>query len=414
MAAHSLLSASAADRWANCPGSVALSQGIPDSGSAAATEGTGLHELLAQCFEAGTDAWEVPSIKFKADGKEHEIELNEEQHGAVQACLDYVRSFEGSKFYEMSVTYGRTIGQPDEEAFGTADIIVLDGTHLHVMDAKFGRRFVDCVDNKQMLLYGIGVVQALETLGDEIETISLHILQPRVGGKVAKEPWTISRAELDNRAAGFTAHAGEVQTALKTFTSGKQPGVLWAENFLRPSETACNWCRAAAICPALAKVAEDATADAASLEDFEAVSPLDSYKPEAMAVALSRIPLLETYIKAVQEAAFSRLERGVVVPGYKLIRGREGNRKWGDEKAVIAWAKSQGATDAAIMTEPKLKSPAQLAPVMKTLLDCTKDESVEAVDQHVIRNPAKPSLVKAEVPGEPWTGATDAEEFGLV
>ena len=43
--AHAKLSASGAGRWASCPGSVQMEDGIPDSESVYAKEGTLAHEL---------------------------------------------------------------------------------------------------------------------------------------------------------------------------------------------------------------------------------------------------------------------------------------------------------------------------------------------------------------------------------
>ena len=43
--AHAVLSASSADRWLNCPGSVALTRDLPDTTSAYAEWGTTCHEL---------------------------------------------------------------------------------------------------------------------------------------------------------------------------------------------------------------------------------------------------------------------------------------------------------------------------------------------------------------------------------
>ena len=43
--AHAVLSASGADRWLNCPGSVALTRDMPDTSSSYAEWGTTCHEL---------------------------------------------------------------------------------------------------------------------------------------------------------------------------------------------------------------------------------------------------------------------------------------------------------------------------------------------------------------------------------
>lgn len=411
---HSLLSASAADRWTSCPGSIPMSAGIADTSGAAALEGTALHEVTSACLEQGVDADSFERIKFERDGKVHDIELNDEQREAVQEVVDYVRGVPGTKFYELTVSYGRAIDQPEDEAFGTADVSGLNGRHCDVMDAKFGRRFVDQHENKQMLLYGIGVVDALETLGDEIDTVGFHILQPRVGGKIAGEPWVITRSELETWIGYFKERAAKVQEAIVTF---KPHDTKWQDEYLNPGEVQCMYCRAAAGCPKLREVAQTAATSVAETEDFvgefHPTTILDQMPPAQLSLALTWLPLLDIFSKATTAEALRRLGDGQTVPDYKLIRGREGHRRWADEEKAKEKAIELGATPAVIYGEPKIKSPAQMQSVFKILLDCTKAEAAEAVNALTVRNPAKPALVKSAVPGEAWVGSADTTEFGL-
>lgn len=411
---HSLLSASAADRWTACPGSVPMSQGIEDSAGAAALEGTALHEVTTACLEKDLDAYEFDRIKFHSDGRDHDVELNDEQREAVQEVVDYVRGIEGSQFYELTVSYGRAIGQPENEAFGTTDIASLIGTHCDIIDAKFGRRFVGSFQNKQMLLYGIGTVDALEALGDEVTTIGLHIAQPRVGGKVAGDPWVITRDELEVWIDYFKERAEAVQQAIDTY---KPHDAEWQNEYLNPGELQCMYCRAAGACPKLRAIANNVGDMMAETEDFlgefHPVNILDQMPPAQLSLALTWLPLLDTFAKATTKEAFKRLGEGKDVPDYKLIKGRQGHRRWADEAKAKAKAEELGATPAAMYGEPKLKTPAQMQSVFKILLESTTAEAAAAVDALVVRNPAKPTLAKSEVPGEAWVGSADAAEFGL-
>lgn len=386
-----------------------MGEGYPNTSSAAAREGTALHELAHQCLEQEVKAVEFESIKFSNEGTPDEMELNEEQQEVVQAVVDYVVATPGSKLYEQKVSYGRAIGQDPKLAFGTADYVVLDGEDLHVMDAKFGRRFVDCFENTQMLLYGIGVVDALETLGDEIKTISFHILQPRVGGKVAKDPWVITRTELDEWIDLLKDKAVMVAKAIETFAPENK---VWQQDFLEPSEDACFYCPAAAACPALEQVTKEPAAQVAhSAEDgeFAPLTVTDKLSGRVLAQKLRVIPLLEIFIKAVQAEAYRALSDGQEVEGFKMILGRQGHRRWADEQAALAKAQELGLTKDQAQAEPKLKSPAQLQKTLAEIVD--KDAAKAIVDDLVVRNAAKPTMVKSEVPGEPWNGAADMSEF---
>jgi hypothetical protein len=53
---HSILSASGASRWWNCPGSIGATRGAPRIDSAYSAEGTAAHELAQLCLTTGRDA----------------------------------------------------------------------------------------------------------------------------------------------------------------------------------------------------------------------------------------------------------------------------------------------------------------------------------------------------------------------
>ena len=54
--AHASLGASSASRWMACPGSVRLSEGMPNISSDYAREGTAAHELAEMCLRQGKPA----------------------------------------------------------------------------------------------------------------------------------------------------------------------------------------------------------------------------------------------------------------------------------------------------------------------------------------------------------------------
>lgn len=79
--AHAKLAPSAAKRWMSCPGSIRMSEGIPNTSSVFAAEGSAAHELCAHCLETGDrpetflDMW----IDLEAaDGKSRFVDLDEE------------------------------------------------------------------------------------------------------------------------------------------------------------------------------------------------------------------------------------------------------------------------------------------------------------------------------------------------
>lgn len=385
---HALFSASAAHRWVRCPGSIPLSEGLDDTAGAAAQEGTFLHEVTNWCLEnsAPASAWEGDF-------------LSDEQEDVVQDTVDYFNALPGDlRFYEYPVNYGRDIGQPSGLSFGTLDFAALDGTHLHIGDAKFGRKFVSADENYQMLLYAIGVAGALLALGDEIDQITLHIKQPRVSAEPT--PWTCSLQDLLAWAKFFAVAAGEVVEA-----QNADRGKAWDSQYLDPTPEACIWCRAKAICPKLRAVADDAaTKGAAQVKEFES---------DDLAGALALAPLLKGFIEAVEAEAHARLTDGKPVPGYKLIHGRAGNRKWGvADEDVVKLLKSSGLSypyTEALMSPPQAET--ALAKDIDGPRKAAKAQAGELIAGAVKRGASKPSLVATDTPGEPWAAGADLGEF---
>ena len=98
---HANLGASKAERWMNCPGSVALEADLPNTSSEYAREGTAAHEVAEQCLLSGKDAidfldeiitvTETEIIWGKETQVPYEIEVTEEMCEAVQMFVSYVR-----------------------------------------------------------------------------------------------------------------------------------------------------------------------------------------------------------------------------------------------------------------------------------------------------------------------------------
>lgn len=405
--AHSKLSASASSRWTTCPGSVPLSVGASDKASYAALEGTALHAVMEKCLLEKIDAADVAEITIVERGVEHQFTLNDEQHDAVQFVLDHARSLvekNGTLLTETKVLYGRAIDQPDGEAFGTVDVAIVNGDHLHILDAKFGRRYIDPVENTQMLLYGIGMLDTIEMLEGRMASVTMHISQPRLSGAKPGGGWEQDRDQMEVWIDWFKEKAGVVAAASK-----ERMDAAWKKKYLQPSEEACYFCRAAAHCPALRQVHDDIVATAKEVvdpEDFEVIAT-DKVN---LGEVLQNAPLIKKFLSAVETAAMADLLDGKDVEGFKLITGRLGNRKWGNEKEVI---EEFGQLGSDIYTKPGLKSPAQLE---KALRDAgvSKAEAAEQVNKKVVRDPAKPSMVPVSQPGEPWAGEVATDEFELV
>lgn len=335
--AHARLSASSAHRWTLCPGSVRLSDGIPNKSSAHAVAGTLAHEIAARCL---TDERASPQMctgrKAVIDG--HTVECDLEMVDGVQFYLDTLDADvkKGDQtFVEVDLTPAlKTI---DPELGGTADFVRWRPStkQLRVVDLKYGAgKVVEPTENKQLMLYALG---ALLTLDKPAKDVTVTIVQPRIeheDGRV--RDWTFPAVDLINFAADVA------ESARRTRDSNAP---------LVPGEVQCGWCPARHTCPELEKRQHALVA-----QEFSQVVP---YDPVKLAQTLDAIPLVEARIKAIREFAYEEAERGNPPPGYKLVQKRA-VRKWKDELSAAATLLKAGVAKGDVYEQPEMRSPAQI------------------------------------------------------
>lgn len=339
-AAHSLFSASAAVRWLACPGSIVLSQGKADRPSRYAAEGTVAHGLLEDYLVDGTPAASRVGDVVEQDG--FAIEITTDMVSALDKAIGHIEQMTAGadmRQAETRVNHAKWLDVPEADGFGTADLIAvfIEQRELLVGDLKFGQGVaVDAKDNVQMMLYAGGALLEMDALGIEIDTVRMAIFQPRISD--APSEWSISRADLETWLTG-RARSGAVSVQLAQFnaTNRGNEASNWEEVFLHPGEKQCKFCKAKATCPALrAEVAETVSGTTpATPEEFEVLQPLatggEGLDTSWLATALSKVDLIEDWCSAVRAEAHRRLSEGQPVPGYKLVKGKQGNRAWADK-----------------------------------------------------------------------------------
>lgn len=333
--AHSLLSPSAAERWMFCPGSVALTKDMPEETSPYAEEGSMAHRL---CELLARDV-------FKSDLTDDEkAELEEHRKSdpaeMLKAADEYVKEI-------TSIISGREVDYIDFEHVldvsavtteangrGTADCLLLVSGELWVVDFKYGAGVpVPVKNNPQLEIYLLSAFAEL-SMFYRIEKLGACIVQPRMEN-VARTPLVAS--DKADKAITFYRFGGARALALCKKAELENGD-------LRPGEKSCRFCKGKAVCPALRKKVETAV-----LQEFEDISEkaelapavVEAVKsipvpttPEALARAYGYLKLIRDWCDAVDERMFSSLRSGQRVPGYKLVAGRAGARKWGDDKAA--------------------------------------------------------------------------------
>jgi uncharacterized protein DUF2800 len=302
---HAELPPSGADRWMTCPGSVVLSEGMPESASEYADEGTRAHAmaekwLLAHFARKG----ETPAFKTP-----EEIEMAKYVKSYIDECVRLVTKGV-SVFTEKKVAI-------NQDVYGTADFIAWQPTTsiLHIRDLKYGAGVaVDVCRNTQLRIYALA---ALMTMKLPATVISIGIVQPRYDhpdGTVRVVDFDVS--ELLDLHADILDAVGRVGVAKSTKGSKD-----WEEKYLVPSEKGCRWCPAAPKCPAL-KTKAQALAKQVFAADVR-------YDPRVLAQTLDFLPILESWIKNTREFAYGEAEKGIEIPDYKLVE-KIAVRKWKD------------------------------------------------------------------------------------
>ena len=351
--AHALLSASSAHRWLACPPSAVAAEAYPDQDTEFTREGTLAHEVAEMIARQRlTDGGEIADHK---EGVTHEmVDCANEYADYIQEQL---KSDGAVVLLEQRVDFSPWV----PEGFGTCDCIIIQDDTLTIIDYKYGQGVpVSAKDNPQMKLYALG---ALNDFGFvyEVKKVEMHIFQPRLSN--------VSDDSLTVEDLMHWAEKTVKPTAAKAF---KGKGNYNAgEN--------CRFCPHAGRCRKLRTVCteyvetHDLRVGVPVLADFE------------LAEALRMEPLITLWLRKIKEQAFNQLMEGGTVPGYKLVEGKLGNRKWKNELDVAKVLDEAGYSREEY-TETKLLSPSAMDKALG------KKRAAELLEGHIERAPGAPTL----------------------
>jgi len=266
---HARLSASRADRFMPCPGSVRLEAKMPyEPAGPAAQYGTDVHELAEHMMRGDV----VDYAKYDQD----QMDMAEAYIKYIDAIAEKPRK----KLIEVNVDKG--LKSLHSALGGTADAVIVDGNTLHVVDLKTGRVPVDAEENLQLMTYALGAMRQLNA-PDTIEVV-LHIFQPRAGSSL----WATTGQRL-------IQHGEQITASADLALSDNGP--------TNPGEKQCKYCRAKTICPALrAKATEAARLD---FEEKQKDTDCDTLvTPETLELA----HVVATWSEAVIESAKRQMD----------------------------------------------------------------------------------------------------------
>ncbi|ENX58328.1 MULTISPECIES: DUF2800 domain-containing protein [Acinetobacter] len=358
MTSHAKLSPSAAHRWMHCAGSIILEKDIPDSTSEHADLGTAAHFLASESLEQGKNATDFLNRQiYIKDGAAHWSDLDEqvklssyftvdlEMTENVQVYLDGVRSqAEGNELLvEQRVEFSNYINS--ENAFGTSDAVVLTADEIQIHDLKYGRGVkVDAENNEQLKLYGLGALNEFGLIG-EYKQVRMVIHQPRLG-YMSEAVCTIE--ELEAFAQEAKTSAEYIRCLEVGLDEGDGGAIADFEGSFNPGEKQCQWCKAKAKCEALAKHNlqtvlgdfDDLTQVDLQADIAQTTAQVANHENDKLGQLYAAIPLLESWIKAIDSAVHQKLHAGEQIQGFKLVAGRQGARTWANPEDAEAMLKS--------------------------------------------------------------------------
>ena len=312
---HAVLSASSSKRWLSCPPSARLEEKLKGI----------FGEKSSPYAAAGTQAHAAAELKLR-----HSLgELNDFNYNAQREQLGPMdRSYELavdtycdevlSRYYTaQKIDPGAVLLLEQRldfspwvpSGFGTGDAVIISDKTLEVMDAKFGSGVrIVAQGNTQARLYGLGAINVFGLLYD-FTHVRNTIIQPRVNEDPVTEE-TLTREELEAWGESIRPAAELAWKGLGEYKPGDH----------------CKFCAARALCAARA-----AEAMRGFTHGFATPGLIDDADiPGILEVA----DIAESWIRDVRAYARNQALRGQQWPGWKLVRGRKGNRAWKDEEAV--------------------------------------------------------------------------------
>jgi hypothetical protein len=378
---HALASPSKSAMFLACANSLAMNEGQPEGDTKAADLGTDKHELLTLCLQFGKQAMDYADHLL---GKGHRV--TKELAADVQTVIDSVRErVRGYELQGCAVTVELEQDLPIEHitgevgATGRGDVLLIvtwpdRHSSLDVIDAKFGYQDVE-PDCPQLMMYGSG---GLEKFGltEDFTEVNLVIEQPLRGFK----PDYVTTPAAINEWVEWAS-----PRAAKAIMIHKMRGerALKEEDFA-PSEKACQWCKALAVCPA-ARAKIEAVAET----DFDTVEPVpvDLISVDRLGEIFPELELIEDWIKAVRARIELEVFAGNKVPGVKVVAGKRGNRQWASEEEAESLMKKFKMKQEQIYSF-KLLGPKPILELLKT-----QPRRLKQIEQLVIQADGKPHVV---------------------
>lgn len=335
---------STAERVINCPGSVKLVAKMPPKPSSSfADEGTLLHDCIADLLNL-----RFASAKEMIGRQYNDQTLTEDLvEDKLLVAMRLLNQLDPDNQMDYEVEQRVGFGEFLPGVFGSADLLGrIDDTAI-VLDWKFGNGVpVEAEENAQGLFYACAArrTDATKWIFKGATKVKIVIVQPP-----SIKVWETTPERLDQF---------EVQLASAVKEAREDDAMLSAGKW-------CKWCAAKPVCPVMTgEVERVKTQQIAAL-------PADQ-----IGAYLKTADQLEAWIADLRALAFTMLESGATVPGYKLVAKRA-TRSWANEETAKALLLEH--LPESELVETKMCSPAVVEKKLKKLKLALPEGSTVAI-----------------------------------
>lgn len=404
---HAVVTASGFERWSHCTAAPRYEEQFPDGETTVyAAEGTLAH---AVCELYGRKKFTPMSTrKFNSELKKlKENELwQDEMIKTAEVYVDFLTEKAMSSvaaprvFFEIRVDLSDYI----PEGFGTCDCAMVCDDVLRITDYKHGKGVpVSSIENGQMRLYALGALKQLYPIfGDTIQRVCTAIVQPRITEDVTEEYLTVD----------------ELRTWGETVKPKAQAAYLGTGEFCAGDW--CRFCKGKAECRARAEYyAGFSQFVGADIEgrmteaDAEARERADGYGVDVPPILtdaeigelLRKAEGIVAWYTDLQDYARDAILAGRVIPGYKVVEGRQ-VRAFKDTDRALEIMRGEGYDDA-VLYERKPLTLAQLEKLTG------KKRFAEIMADNITWPRGKPTLVTQDDKRDPYSPTGPGEFAGV-
>ena len=382
-AKHSLLGASKAHQWLECPPSARAEEKYEEPPeSEAAAEGTVAHALAEHHLSKMLEGKRITTPKVIRENPLYKPAMEEHVATYCDVVMETLTGMQAGGDPVVYLEQALDLTEWIPEGFGTADCVLIGDGTIHVFDFKYGKGVpVAAEENPQLKLYALGCIAEFGCLYDIKEAV-LHIVQPRLDSITE---WSVSREVLEKWGTFVVK-----PIAQKAFNG---------EGEFNPGESQCRWCRAKNRCRAyneyLLSVCQ------MRFDDLDNYRDPNELSNKEIADILKMGDEIKRWVSSVSDYALDQaLNHSVHFPGYKLVEGRS-NRKITDEAVVITLLDDKGYTTDKTC---RLKGITDLEDLVG------KKELQELIGTYIVKPQGKPVLVPETDKRPEYTVFTEVKE----